>query len=266
MNTTFSSTRFTRWGVWLLAFCPCLAAMGFHLSPVKPTDFAPAKDRPALAFDQYAVNLGPVEPMGIVKGFFRFTNLSDRAVKVTSFRPSCGCLQPRLEKRDYAPGEVGQFDVKVATAGEAPGPREYTITLDYEDPDPQSVVLTFRLELPPRQIYLSPRAVMVYQFGNEPVTKDIIVTDNRHNTAKVTAVESQAKFVTAEIVETKTDQDGIQNTIIKVNVLGVDSGTHNTVLKIHTDDPAFPVLNVPVRVYRQPPLAGFPKKSTPLTL
>jgi hypothetical protein len=169
-----------------------------------------------------------------------------------------------LEKRDYAPGETGMFDVNVATAGEMPGPREYTITMEYEDPEPQSVTLTFRLELPPRQIYISPRAVLVYQFGEQAVTRDIVVTDNRPNPAKVTAVESRAKFVTAEIGATETNQEGIPNTIVKVTVAGVSTGTHSSVLRIHTDDPKFPVLNVPVRVQRQPPLPGLPKSAASL--
>ncbi len=227
--------------------------------------FAPPKNRPALAFDQYAVNLGPIEPMGLAKGRFRFTNLGEKPAKITKFHPSCGCLQPRLEKRDYAPGETGEFFVHVATAGEMPGPRDYTITVEYEDPEPQNVVLAFRLELPPRQIYVTPRAVLVYQFGDEPVTRDILVTDNRPNPATVTGVESRAKFVAAEITGTETNQDGIQNTIVKVTVSDVSSGTHNTVLKIHTDDPKFPVLNVPVRVERQPPLASLPKSAARLT-
>jgi hypothetical protein len=168
-----------------------------------------------------------------------------------------------LKKREYAPGETGEFDVNVATAGEMPGPREYTITLDYEDPNPQSVTLTFRMELPERQLYINPRAVMVYQFGDEPVTRDIIVMDNRTKPATVTAVESRANFVTAELAGTESNEEGVQSTTIKVTIAGVSAGTHGTTLKIHTDDPKFPVLNVPVRVQRQPPLGFHPKSTEP---
>jgi hypothetical protein len=261
MNTIPFSDRLRRWPVWLLAICPCLTAWGFHWSGANPSPCAPAKVRPALAFDQYAVNLGPVEPMGLVNGRFRFTNQSGHPVKVTSLRPSCGCLQPRLEKRDYAPGDTGEFDVNVATAGEMPGPREYTITMDYEDPNPQSVNLTFRLELPERQIYINPRAVLVYQFGDEPVTRDIVVMDNRQSPATVTAIESREKFVSAVLAGTEINQDAVQSTTIKVTIAGVSAGNHGTTLKIHTDDPQFPVLNVPVRVQRQPPISPGPKSS-----
>ena len=259
MKTAIFTGGIARWGVWLLALCPCLTALGFQFQDPKPSLCAIPADRPALAFDQYAVNLGPIEPMGVVQGHFRFTNRSDRMVKVTNLKPSCGCLQPRLEKREYAPGETGMFDVNVATAGEMPGPREYTITLEYEDPQPRSVTLTFRLELPPRQIYISPRAVLVYQFGDEPVTREIAVTDNRPNAATVTAVESRAKFVTGEIARTERNADGSKTTLVKVRVSGIASGTQNSVVRIHTDDPQFPVLNVPVRVQRQSPPNALPK-------
>lgn len=258
MEAVSPKSAFTRWGLVLLGLFPCLASLGFHLIGPRSADPPPPAERPALAFDQYAVNLGPIEPMGLAKARFRFTNAGDRPVTITNLRPSCGCLQPRLEKRDYAPGETGQFFVQVATAGEQPGPRHYTISLDYLDPKPQSVVLTFRLELPPRQLYITPRALLVYQFGEESVTKEILVTDNRLNFATITGVDSPAKFIATEPAETEIDQDGIHHTRINVTISSVPLGVHDTLLKIRTDDPEFPVLNVPVRVHRQSPLIGLP--------
>ncbi len=249
-----TTSAFRRGGLILLGLFPCLVSLGFHFAVANPTATVTAPERPALAFDQYAVNLGPIRPKGLVKAKFRFTNRSDRIVKITNLKPSCGCLQPRLDKREYAPGESGQFSVQVATAGEMPGPRHYTIALEYLDPSPQSVLLTFRLELPSRQLYIEPRAILVYQLGEEPVSKTVVVTDNRPVPATVTGIETRGDFIEAELLEPDTDTKGVQITRIEVTIKSVPAGTHNTYLKVRTDDPQFPVLNVPIRVVRQPPL------------
>ncbi len=251
----------TRWGLGCLAVFPCLVSLGFHLQGPIPQTAAPASKRPALAFDQYAVNKGPVQPMSFARAHFRFTNQSDRNVTITELKPSCGCLNPRLEKKEYAPGESGQFFVQVATAGEQPGPRHYTITVNYLDPKPQSEVLTFRLELPPKQVYLTPRAVLVYQFGEEITTKEIVVTDNRSKPIAITHVECGADFLSAKVMESATDDAGVTQSKILLTVHPVPKGSYSSRVKIHTDDPKFPVLTVPVQVHRQEPMIGLrPKK------
>ena len=236
-----------------LGLFPAMVSLGFHLKGPAAAEMPAPERRPALAFDQYAVNLGPIRVTGVAEAKFRFTNAGDKTVKITGLRTSCGCLQPKLEKRDYAPGETGEFAARVATAGEMPGPRHYTITIDYLDPEPRSVVLTFRLELPSRQLYISPRALMVYQFGEQPVTNKVLLTDNRPNFATVTGLDSPADYVSAQLVEAETDGEGVRTTRIDVTIKSVPMGLHHTNLQIRTDDPKFPVLNVPIRVHRQPP-------------
>lgn len=250
----------SRWGLVGLALFPCLTSLGFHVVGPKPQASSQGTERPALAFDQYAVNLGPITPMGTARARFRFTNLSDRPVKILNLKPSCGCLKPRLDKRNFAPGETGQFFVQVSTAGEQPGPRAYTIEVEYEDPEPQKTLLTFRMELPPRQVYITPRAVLVYVFDENTTEKEITVTDNRLNPITITGVDSPAKFITAAVAETKTE-DGVQKSRIAVKVLPVPMGRHNTYVRVHTDDPKFPVLSVPVIVHRHSPDVQMPKSA-----
>ena len=253
----------SRCGLLLTAIFPCLVSLGFHIAGPQPQPATPPEERPALAFDQYAVNLGPIEPISHARGLFRFTNFSDRNVTVTSLLPSCGCLKPQLDKLEYAPGETGQFWVSVATAGEQPGPREFTITVRYLDPDPQTVVLTFSLELPARQVYVNPRALLVYQLSEESTSKEIVVSDNRLDPLTITGVECKADFVTAELGETATDEEGVQQTRINVKVAPVPLGSYNALVRIHTDDAKFPVLYIPLRVHRQPPMIGIRKSSKP---
>lgn len=58
-------------------------------------------------WEKTEVPIEAVEGGGKVAGEFRFTNKSDQAIRIRSVAPSCGCIVPQPEKRDYAPGEKG---------------------------------------------------------------------------------------------------------------------------------------------------------------
>jgi len=44
-----------------------------------------------------------------VEAVFKFTNTSDRTVKILRVKSSCGCTVPNLEKKEYAAGESGEI-------------------------------------------------------------------------------------------------------------------------------------------------------------
>ena len=89
------------------ALLPFLASLG--ASTVNPTPHkVPQKaSRPGLVFRQYMVNLGPVEKKRYAYARFSFTNIGQLTVAVKELIPSCGCLNPRLNKRIFEPGETG---------------------------------------------------------------------------------------------------------------------------------------------------------------
>lgn len=60
-----------------------------------------------LVWDRTEVAVDSVEGGGKVAGEFRFTNRSDRAVRIRAVPASCGCIVAEPEKRAYAPGESG---------------------------------------------------------------------------------------------------------------------------------------------------------------
>jgi len=60
-----------------------------------------------LTWDQTEVSLEALEGGGKVPGEFRFTNTSDRPIRLRTVAASCGCIVAAPDKRDYAPGEKG---------------------------------------------------------------------------------------------------------------------------------------------------------------
>ena len=60
-----------------------------------------------LSWEKTEVAIESIEGGGKVPGEFRFTNTSDRPIRIRAVPASCGCIVAKPDKRDYAPGETG---------------------------------------------------------------------------------------------------------------------------------------------------------------
>lgn len=245
----------TKRGVLLaIALLPCGLSVVFHAIDPVPAKATPAPRPPALAFDQYVVNLGAVEPEGLVRGWFAFTNRGDQPVKITEIKPSCGCLNPRLDKREYLPGETGEFPVHVESANEDPGEKEYFVTVNYEDPQPRSAELWFKLVLPEKQVIVRPPSILFYRpeyvATEDLIHREIVVTDYRDKHLEITDVECNSELIHVAIGESDFDVDGNRQLRVIVQVGEKIPAEINSVVTITTNDEAFPKLRVPVLVRR----------------
>lgn len=226
---------------------PSLAAFALAgRSAPRPVE-APA--RPGLAFDQYLVDLGPVEPTPEVVGRFGFANSGASTIKITKWEPSCGCLKPTLRKTEYLPFESGSFALKVRTAGETPGEHEYRLKVFYEDPQPRETTLTFRVTIPEQQVFVRPRALAVYQNGRQETSHDVTVFDLREPGVTVLATRSSSEFITAEPLEAVRNPEGDRSQKVRITVAAnVPKGTTWGTVTLYTDDNRFPELVVPIQI------------------
>ena len=233
------------------AIAPFVAAL--LLTPKVPQGVAvgPAPERASLAFAQYAVDLGEVPPRPLIQAHYDFWNKSEKTVKITDLDPSCGCLRPRLtDDRDtIAPGEHGQFVVGVSTANEDPGPHDYSITVHYDDGEPQTQVVRFLFTLPEQKVSLEPSEVFFYQLTGEPASRTIHVNDHRGAEMKVLAASISSKHATATIEAPQVLGKKGSRTPIRIDVAGdVPAKREIAMLVIETDDPEYKILRVPVLI------------------
>jgi hypothetical protein len=205
--------------------------------------------RPGLAFDQFLVDLGPVEPTDEIYARFGFTNTGRTPVKITRWEPSCGCVKPSLKKTEYDAMDSGEFYLRVRTAGEAPGDREYRLLVRYTDPEPRETTLVFRAKLPERQVFVRPRAVMVYQNGLSPTVQEVTVTDLRGNELRLLDTKSSTPLASAEILEPSAAPDGTLEHKVRVTVAAdVPQGTSWGTITLFTNDSEFSELTVPLKI------------------
>ena len=241
-------SKWTRPILLILATLPVATASYAHLTGSRVQKSMVGESKPALAFETYLVDTGPVkETTRTVAARFRFKNLSEHTVTVKKLVPSCGCLNPHLEKKVYLPNEVGEFQLKMETAGESPGQKEYFVDFIYEDTQERSTRLTFKLELPIRRLVVKPKALVIYQFTPGRTTHPVTVSDFRAGTDfKIISVESTTKYARAELGSLEI-KDGLRQQ--KLDVIVEDTippGKHNGLIVIKTNDPDFPELYVPL--------------------
>ncbi len=237
---------------------PCLVSIGFRQAGARPTESVPKTDRPALMFDQYAVNLGKVPASKIVQARFGFRNAGSNPVTITELKPSCGCLGPKIEKTQYAPGEEGEFYLRSDAATQESGRQEYWVTVKYEDPQPRETKLLFKLDLPERRVTITPRALTFYQFSSQPTTQTFTVSDFRKRPLTVLKATCKSPYVDVQVknVDSATKVSGPQAEISVTVASQVPPGIQESVVKVLTDDDVYPTLWIPIQFVGKPNVAG----------
>jgi Protein of unknown function (DUF1573) len=245
-----------RLGAFAAATVPFVWSVVVH-SGVAPTPLSISiPDRPALAFRQYAVDLGLIQPTSEARGTFVFVNRGREAVEIQKVEPSCSCLVPRIERNRVEPGEDSRIVLRVQPANESPGHKELFVDVFYTDPEPRQVRLTFKLDIPERKMTVSPPALMIYHpEGSDSTEATFTVSDGRKKPFEIVGVEATSDLISAVIGERNVTSDGTWQQTVIVTVPGeLPAGKNSVLLRIRTTDLDSPELRVPMML--QGPLAA----------
>jgi Protein of unknown function (DUF1573) len=230
------------------AAVPFVASLGFCSIERSPGKVTHAAERPALVFDQYFVNLSDLHNAARVEAWYHFKNNGKAPAKITKLEPSCGCLDPKVEKRTYMPGEECEFPLGVLMTREKPGPHEYSLKIDYQDPQPQSVTIAFKVVVR-REVTVRPSQLQFWQDGMAETKQTIVITDMRPTPFRVTGVSCKSPFVKAQIGGTTDDADAGRETSLTVTVAAeVPKEGVRTVVIVTTDDPRYPKIPIAVHI------------------
>ena len=244
-----------------VAGLPFFASLGFCSIERKPGPLRDSIEHPALVFDQYLVNLGEIHNSARAEAHFRFKNCGSFPARITNVTPSCSCLAPRIEKRAYAPGEISDFTLGVLTTHQTPGPHDYLVTLEYEDPQPRVVTVTFKLVIR-REVTLRPSQLIIYQNGVTETEQKVVLTDMRPKPFRVKTATCRSPLVKVELGKPVDDPEGGRETTVVIRVAAqVPLGGEDCSVILTTDDPHYPHIPVPLRIRdvhakAVPPTAG----------
>lgn len=144
------------------------------------TGAAPKAKAPALAFERLEHDFGRVREGERVAARFAFSNPSKtESVAVKGVKVGCGCLDARLAKTVFAPGEGDEISVTYDTTGRGAKDQKYVI-LQIDRPLPEEIKLSVSIEILPR-VVVDP---MTLNFGEKPYDK--IDSDELRKTLTVT--------------------------------------------------------------------------------
>lgn len=241
--------------LWTVALLPFAWSLLVQASGVKARPVASVTARDSLAFEQYLVNLGAPPPRSEYFARFAFRNIGSQPLKILELKPSCGCLNPRLEKNEFAPGEGGEFFLRVRAANEKPGPHEYFCQVLYDDGQPRETQVRFKISLPEERVEIRPRALIVYQFNNQPTTREVTITDFRAASderplARLELLEATCTLPWVEVAigDVELDTLGQRQQKVLATFTDVPPGTHDGSILVRTNVPEFAELRVPLRV------------------
>lgn len=241
-------TMTAKLGALAVSLTPFLWSVIVH-SGAAPTPMSiPIPKRPALAFRQYAVDLGPIQPMGESRATFLFVNRGTSPVDIQEVTPSCSCLQPRLDTKHFEPGESGRIVLRIQPANETPGRKELFADVVYHDPEPREVRLTFKLEIPERQMSVSPPALIVFHpAGSDETVATFTVSDGRKKSFEILDATVNTDLVSPVIGERKISPMGEWSQTVQVTIPGeLPKGDNQVLLRIKTSDLDYPELRVPL--------------------
>lgn len=110
---------------------------------------------------------------------FPFTNESSSSITITKVRTSCGRCSSGKPVRDVcAPGERGVIVLEVDAQGQAAGPKGYSATVEYLDPEPREARLSLVVDYEP-EVEIIPSALTLTLTAGKTATGRFRIFDSR---------------------------------------------------------------------------------------
>jgi hypothetical protein len=181
---------------------------------------------------------------------FTFTNPGPEAVELIDARPSCGCLRPSVTKRVYQPGEEGRLKLEVHTMNQSAGPHNWTVRLQYRV---RNSTFEVPLQLSAQlitEVLIQPAALVI--IADKATTHEITVTDLRRQPLPITEVTATSPKLLPRLSDQYRDNFGhwLRKVSLEVSA-DYPNGRHEEIVEIHSSDPTYPTLKVPVTIVRR---------------
>ena len=179
----------------------------------------------ALTWETNQVDLKPALTDKTAVAHFKFKNTGDKAVKIVSVKPSCGCTTAKLAHDLIAPNESGEITATF-NIGQRTGLQKKMITVVTDDQPDQPTMLTLVANIPqlltvaPVFLYwsandvLSPKTITVNVGADYPVEK---LTVSATDKSISTEVKRGADKKTFEIVVKPTESGRPINASLKID-------------------------------------------------
>jgi hypothetical protein len=152
--------------------------------------------RAELKWEQTSVDLRPGFNDKQAVAHFKYENVGNTPVHFKSVHASCGCTTAQTQNEQVAPGQKGEITATFNIGGRT-GTQVKTVTVQTDDPEPSTIVLTLKAVITP---LLEFQPTLVYwQNGEEPKPKIITAKANKDAAIKKLEVALSTPDFTAKV-------------------------------------------------------------------
>ena len=152
--------------------------------------------RAELKWEQTSVDLRPGFNDKQAVAHFKYENVGNTPVHFKSVHASCGCTTAQTQNEQVAPGQKGEITATFNIGGRT-GTQVKTVTVQTDDPEPSTIVLTLKAVITP---LLEFQPTLVYwQNGEELKPKIITAKANKDAAIKKLDVASSTPDFTAKV-------------------------------------------------------------------
>jgi hypothetical protein len=149
-----------------------------------------------LKWEQTSVDLRPGFNDKQAVAHFKYENVGNTPVHFESVHASCGCTTAQTQNEQVAPGQKGEITATFNIGGRT-GTQVKTVTVQTDDPEPSTTVLTLKAVITPL-LEVQP-AFVYWQNGEEPKPKIITAKANKDAAIKKLDVASSTPDFTAKV-------------------------------------------------------------------
>jgi hypothetical protein len=195
------------------------------------------------------VDKGEVRSGSLLVQHFTLRNQGAGTVEVNEVKPGCGCLTPRLEKRQFQPGERGTLELSVNTLTAATGPQTWRVQVFYRSAGrTEALELVLRANVIP-EITIEPAALVVFTSG--PIRRDLTLIECRPRPLALTDVRCTSPYLQVQAGAPVRNQAGHWSRVLTLEVLpACPPGRHQEAITIAPADPMLAEWQVPVTVVK----------------
>lgn len=185
-----------------------------------------------------------------LKESFAFTNDGAESIKILEVRSTCGCLAPRVDKQEIAPGERGEVLVEVNTLSQPAGHHNWATRVRYQvNGTARETVLELIAKLT-TDVTVEPAALVLHV--NQPFTQNVLLSDRRPKTFQITRALSSTEHLTVRVGAVGRSKDGRWCRDLQIDLAGDHpDGRFEQIVSLYTDDPEYPEIRLPVTVVKR---------------
>lgn len=202
-----------------------------------------------LTFNPPSVDLGEVKAGQVFSQQAKVTNIGTEPITISDLKSSCGCIQPVLDPTTLPPGATGTLKMQINTISSNPGPTTYGVRLRYQLNGQLREQLYVLVSHVVQEIVVTPAAVTF--IGERPRPQVLTIFDKRSTPIHPVGLETTSPFLAVEWIQPPQADPQPQYALQLTVRDGLPAGQHDWEIVIHTKDPAYPALRIPIKITKK---------------